>query len=146
LAQIMQSAGAWTALNLDGGGSSTILAEPFGYLNRPSDRTGERAAANSVFLVSTAPDDNEIAMIKPHSPVVNLPIFGRFSPQFFGYNQYGVLLDIDLQGVVLSAPAGLGFIDDGKEFMSSGTDQSGVITATFGNATTEIRVNFIETD
>lgn len=140
-AEIMKSAGAWTAVNLDGGGSSTFFVEPFGITNRPSDGV-PRPVTNHVFVVSTAPEDNNISAIVSHTPALELPVHGEFIPQFFGYNQYGVLIDPNLQGVVLSAPPSLGTIV-GNKFIAGGNNASGVITATYNGAVTEIRVNFI---
>ena len=61
LARTMRALGATDALNLDGGGSSTLVAvgdsagAPGGraarIVNRPSDRAGERPVANAVALV-----------------------------------------------------------------------------------------------
>ena len=42
---------AWNALNLDGGGSSTMVIDG-AVVNAPSDATGERPAANSLQLIS----------------------------------------------------------------------------------------------
>jgi hypothetical protein len=42
--------GAWQAMNLDGGGSSTLLAGGK-VVNRPSDPTGERAVGNALLVV-----------------------------------------------------------------------------------------------
>jgi hypothetical protein len=49
-ARLMQSLGARDALNLDGGGSSTmtVLGE---VVNRPSDRAGERAVSDGVYAL-----------------------------------------------------------------------------------------------
>ncbi|MER5883740.1 phosphodiester glycosidase family protein [Streptomyces sp. NPDC001941] len=48
LARVMQDLGAVDALNLDGGGSTTmVLGQRI--VNRPSDATGERAVADSVY-------------------------------------------------------------------------------------------------
>jgi hypothetical protein len=142
LAQIMQlQARAWTALNLDGGGSSTLFAEPFGQLNIGSDGN-ERASGNSVLLIATAPESNEIAMIIPHTPVINIPVHSEFIPQFFGYNRYGVLINIDFRNAALSVPASLGRIE-GNKFIAGGNTESGIITAAYNGATAEIRVNFV---
>ena len=141
LAEIMKSAGAWTAINLDGGGSSTMFVEPFGQTNIGSDGN-ERASGNHVFLVSTAPKDDNVSAIVSHTPVLELPVHGEFIPKFFGYNQYGVLLNIDLQGVVLSAPPSLGIID-GNRFTAGGSGESGIITATYNGAVTEIQVSIV---
>jgi len=45
------SAGADEALNLDGGGSSTIWVDGVGVANSPSDSSGERQVGNSLWLV-----------------------------------------------------------------------------------------------
>lgn len=60
LAQLMLDLGAHNAVNLDGGGSATMLARPAGeteleFLNRPSDGS-ERAVANALAFFSSAPE------------------------------------------------------------------------------------------
>ncbi|OAT83755.1 hypothetical protein A6P54_00155 [Bacillus sp. MKU004] len=62
LAQLMIDLGAVTALNLDGGGSSTFTTRTLGgddleIDNMPSDR-GERSVANSWLVVSEEPSDH----------------------------------------------------------------------------------------
>ena len=142
LAELMKSAGAHTAVNMDGGGSSAMyVAEYGGPVNTTSDGT-ERAVANSVFIVSTAPTDNQISIIKPYKSSVSLPLYGEHIPQFYGYNQYGVLLNSDVQGVVLTCPPSLGTID-GNKFIATG-HTPGNITATYnGNVTVLIPVSFL---
>lgn len=54
LAGAMNAMGAWTALNLDGGGSTTMLVAGK-VVNSPSDRTGERTVANALLLVGDRP-------------------------------------------------------------------------------------------
>lgn len=50
LADLMHRAGAWDALNFDGGGSTTMVID--GTLaNVPSDSTGERAVGNALLVV-----------------------------------------------------------------------------------------------
>jgi hypothetical protein len=142
LAEIMKSGGAWTAFNMDGGGSSTMYVAEYGKaVNKVSDGT-ERAVSNGVYIVSTAPTDNAIGMIKPYKSSVLLPRFGEFTPQFYGYNQYGVLLNSDLQNVVLTCPPSLGTIV-GNKFIATGTTQ-GNITATYnGSVVATISVSFL---
>lgn len=48
LAELMLSAGAYDAINLDGGGSSCLYIKDFGPMNTPSDGS-ERAVGNSIF-------------------------------------------------------------------------------------------------
>ena len=63
LAQIMLDAGCVTAINLDGGGSTTFVAKQEGsdtltVVNRPSDGY-ERSVSSSLMVVSTAPISTE---------------------------------------------------------------------------------------
>ena len=63
LAQIMLDAGCVTAINLDGGGSTTFVAKQEGsntltVVNRPSDGY-ERSVSSSLMVVSTAPVSTE---------------------------------------------------------------------------------------
>lgn len=55
MAQIFKSLGAYDALNLDGGGSSSFClsvgAGKFAPINRPSDRAGERFVPNGIAVV-----------------------------------------------------------------------------------------------
>jgi hypothetical protein len=94
-------------------------------------------------LVATAPPDNQVATILPHTPVLNLPVFGEFTPQFFSYNQFDVLLDTDFKGATLTAPANLGTVVNGNKFVAGPNIESGIITATYNGATTDIRVNLV---
>lgn len=139
---IMQSAGAYNAMNLDGGGSSDMyIAEYGGPVNNGSDGS-ERAVANSIFVVSTAPADNTVTKIIPYKTSISLPRYGEYTPQFRSYNQYDVLIDSDVQDVVLTCPGNLGKIE-GKKFIANGTT-SGEITATFnGTVITKIAVNLL---
>ncbi len=143
LAEVMKSGGAYTAFNMDGGGSSAMyVAEYGGPVNKPSDPGGERAVCNSVFVVSTAPADTAVAVIKPHDAFYSLPYLGEYTPKFYAYNQYGTLLHSDLQGVVLSCPESLGVID-GNKLIVTGTTP-GKLTATYNkNVTATIEIGFL---
>ena len=75
LADIMESMGCETALNLDGGGSTTFLSKPEGSdklecRNNPSDGT-ERTVSSSLLIVSTAKASGEFdhAAIEPNNLV-----------------------------------------------------------------------------
>jgi exopolysaccharide biosynthesis protein len=50
LAALMRRAGAWNALNFDGGGSTTMVIDGT-LVNVPSDTTGERAVGNALMVV-----------------------------------------------------------------------------------------------
>lgn len=139
LAEILKYYGAYNAVNWDGGGSSCIYVRPFDQMNNGSDGK-ERACGNGMFAVANVPAvDNEIVSIAPYMPIYTLPRWGMAKPQFLGYNQYGVLVDTDVQGVVLSCNPELGEILPDGRFLLSG-EEGGILIATLGDITTELDV------
>ena len=109
LADVMRYAGAWEALNVDGGGSSTLYTQALGVRNNPSDGK-ERAVGNAIFAVLEAPEDNEIAEIKFKDWAKVMPKQGIYTPVIYGYNQYGKLIDTHVTDFALSCDAQLGEI------------------------------------
>ncbi|MBO5050239.1 MAG: phosphodiester glycosidase family protein [Oscillospiraceae bacterium] len=78
IAQIMMEAGCVTAVNLDGGGSSTFVARPEGetelkVINRPSDGD-PRSVSTSLFVVSTAPSSTKFDHAVVDSEVAHLTV------------------------------------------------------------------------
>ena len=139
LAEILQHYGAYNAVNWDGGGSSCIYVKPFDQMNKGSDGK-ERACGNGMFAVANVPAvDNVVTAIAPYMPIYTLPRWGMAKPQFLGYNQYGVLVDTDVQGVVLSCDPALGEILPDGRFLLSG-ETGGVLKASLGDITTELDV------
>ncbi len=142
LGDIMKHYGAWYALNWDGGGSSCMAINHFGQMNTPSDGGGERAVCNAMFVVADVPEDDQtVASILPYDSKFAVPRYGIYTPKFYGYNKYGLMVDTDVQGVTLSCDESLGEILNGNEFVASGT-QDGILYATLGEATTEIQISF----
>ena len=141
LGDIMRYAGAWEALNLDGGGSSCLYTSAFGIRNTNSEGS-ERATGNGIFATIEAPEDNEIAEIrfKEFGEKV-ISKFGYYKPEgFYGYNKYGVLVDTDLQGVVLSCSPELGkIVNDGTALIANGSGYH-ALTATYNGVTTTFPV------
>ncbi|MBR1804232.1 MAG: phosphodiester glycosidase family protein [Muribaculaceae bacterium] len=132
LAAIMKYAGATDAMNLDGGGSSILYTSALGTRNKPSDGT-ERADGNAFYCVSSAPDDDVVAAIRFQNFNLNLPQYGIFTPHFYGYNQYGMLIDTDVKGVMLTCPESLGTILNDSTLYITGTGVQ-TLTATLGDA------------
>lgn len=144
LAQLMKSAGAYTAYNMDGGGSSAMYIKELGPVNNPSDGS-ERSVGNSLYAVSSAPDNTTVTEIQAYNPTIRIAKNATFKPKFLSYNQYGTLINKDLQGVVLSCSAEVGTIISNTTFKASGT-KDGVITATYNGKTTLLRVDQIGND
>ena len=126
LGDLLQYAGATEGLNLDGGGSSTFYTSALGVRNVPSDGH-ERADSNGLFLVSSAPDDDEVAEIRFKDWAQRVPKYGIYSPVIYGYNQYGMLIDTDVQGFTLEVPENLGTVKDGNTFFANGSGDGEII-------------------
>ncbi|MDD5871415.1 MAG: phosphodiester glycosidase family protein [Bacteroidales bacterium] len=121
LAEMMYYAGATDATNVDGGGSSTLYTSAFGERNHCSDGR-PRAVSSGMFAVANTPADDVITEIRFVEWAMEFPQYGIYTPKFYGYNQYGMLVDDDVQGVTLTCDANIGeIINDGTTFYGSGS-------------------------
>ena len=130
LADIMRYAGATDGINMDGGGSAVLYTSTLGIRNHPSDGT-ERADGNAFYVVSSAPDDSTIASIRFVDFSLKFPKYGVYTPKFYGYNKYGMLVSQDVKGVKLSCDKSLGNIIADSTFYADASVREGVLTATY---------------
>lgn len=137
-AEMMRYYGCLDAINFDGGGSTMMWLQQPGIVNSPSDGN-ERAVGNGLYAVMTTPVDNEIAEIRFMDWSKHLPQYGRYAPIIYGYNRYGQLIDTDVKGYTLSAPAELGAID-GTTLLADGSGCH-PLKATLGNLEATIAVD-----
>ena len=142
LGDLMRYAGAYMALNVDGGGSSCMYTSALGVRNRPSDGT-ERADSNGIFAVCSSPDDDEVTSVRFLDWALTMPKYGTYVPKFFGYNQYGMLVDTDLKGVVLLCPESIGEVKGDTLLYATGSGTA-MLTAVYGNDTISIPITVIE--
>ena len=137
--------GATWAAGMDGGGSAQMNL--FGKVLNPTTEGSPRAVANSWFVVSTAPDDSNVARIEF---VDNLPSivtsYSSYTPHMRAYNAYGWLVSSEYDDYTLSCePASLGTISaDGKTFIASASGGTGRLIARSGNITTSKEVTVLE--
>lgn len=141
LADIMRYAGAYEAVNLDGGGSSTLYTAAFGVRNHCSDGQ-ERAVGNGIFAVVEAEaDDKEITEIKFADWAPQLPLHARYTPRILGFNKYGVLVTDSLTTYNLECAPELGeVVDDGVTLYASGLGMH-ALRASYNGAETSVAVN-----
>ena len=130
LADIMRYAGATDGINMDGGGSAVLYTSTLGIRNHPSDGT-ERADGNAFYVVSSAPDDSTIASIRFVDFSLKFPKYGVYTPKFYGYNKYGMLVSQDVKGVKLSCDKSLGNIIADSTLYADASVREGVLTATY---------------
>ena len=132
LAQIMLDAGCVTAINLDGGGSTTFVAKQEGsneltIVNRPSDGY-ERSVSSSLMIVSTAPASNEFDHALVTSDYDYLTIGTSIKFTATGVSSSGNSANLPSNVVWESSDEAIGTISEG-----------GVFTAK-DNGTVEIRL------
>ena len=130
--------GAWNGVNLDGGGSSCMVVNGE-VVNRLSDGM-LRDTGNGWALISNAPDDDQIGIIDFAPRSFNLSCSARLSFGIYGYNQYGVLLDKDLQGCTFSCDEQLGSFDENGVFTAASLPATGKIYANYNGITCETDV------
>ncbi|MDE6396383.1 MAG: phosphodiester glycosidase family protein, partial [Muribaculaceae bacterium] len=136
-ADVMRFLGCWDALDLDGGGSTAIWTQSHGIMNNLRDGS-ERAVGNGIFFVLDRPASKEVKSIRFADWRQVLPQYGLYRPVIYGYNEYGQLVDTDIQGFTLEAPAELGTVD-GTALLASGSGPHN-LTARLGDMTADIAV------
>ena len=144
LAYLMRSAGAYTAFNMDGGGSSTMYIKEFGAINDYSDPY-ERSIANGLFVVSSAPQSNTIASIQPYNPNIYIHPGESIVPSFVAYDEYGNIINNNLENVIMTCSPTLGTITDGV-FQANTTTGIGSINVQYGSINTQIKVTILDPD
>lgn len=115
--RILKWLGAWEGINLDGGGSTGMVVNGE-YKNNASDGN-ERAVGNGMLVYSSAPIDDNMAIIEFEPRTYNVPVTARFRPAIYGFNQYGVLKTKDLENVTLTCDENIGFINENNEFIAT---------------------------
>lgn len=141
---ILKAAGAWNATSMDGGGSAQMMLDG-SIVNKPADGK-ERAVANGWMLFQNAPVDNVISRLEFADYKVDVPVFASYKPVILGYNQYGVLVNPDVQGFSLTCTPGLGQTDANANFVASGVAQTGALTVSLNNITVSKQVNVLAAD
>lgn len=137
-AALLKALGCYDGLDLDGGGSTAIWSTNFGIYNQPRDGSNLRAIGNALYFAMKAPVDNTVASLRFADHAVKLPQYGTYTPIVYGYNRYGQLIDTDVKGFTLTAPAALG-TTTGSTLVASG-EGTHALTATLGDMTTTVAV------
>jgi len=130
LGDYMKIWGVHNGLNLDGGGSSTMVVRG-AIVNSPSDIGGERSVANSLLLISTAPT-GPLAYIRI-SPKELFALGGAsINLTASGYDQYYNPVSITSDSLIWSCDPAIGSINQSGIFMAAFDTVSGYIYAAVG--------------
>ena len=126
---ILKNIGAYNIVGMDGGGSAEMVVN-HAIVNKPADGN-ERSVGNGWMLVSTAPTDSVISYLRFHNHKLEVPTFASYQPRIMAYNQYGTLLDDDVQDFSLSCDENIGTCD-GKVFTATSSVVNGNLTVKVG--------------
>jgi hypothetical protein len=119
-----------TAINLDGGGSTTMVVRGT-VVNSPSDGGGERTVSNALLAVSSAPQDTlSRLLINPKNRRVYRGEQHRFTVA--GVDRYGNPVALDQAQIRWSCPARIGTVDSAGLFTAAMRVDSGRVTVAYG--------------
>jgi hypothetical protein len=127
LAEFMRELGCSQALNLDGGGSTTMVVRG-NVVNRPCDATGERAVANALLLICTAPP-GKLARLDIPIQRVTVSAGERFDFNMTATDDFYNPLNLIDKDVLWKAPKKLGKIDRHGIFTAGAKADSGYVIA-----------------
>lgn len=141
---IFTELGCANAVNLDGGGSTCMVANDE-VINTPSDGP-IRAVGNGCLLISNAPVDDAIGILNFAPRSYNISTAAVLYPEVWGYNKYGLLKNRNVQGCTFTCDPGLGTFDENGTFTASLTPCVGYIYATIDGISTKqlVTVNATE--
>ena len=143
-AELMLELGAYNAINLDGGGSTTLVArelasDNLSLINRPSDGTA-RAVANAIGIFSNAPKA-ELSGIVLDAAEPNVFVGTSIKVSVKGYDKYFNPTAIDESKIKWSVSGVKGSVQNGV-FVPSSTGKA-TLTASIGNIKSSIDINVL---
>ena len=138
LADYMLEWGVYQGINLDGGGSTTMVVRGE-TVNQPSDATGERAVANALLVISSAPA-GPVAMLKitPGKTFVLSTNKVQFSAS--GLDKYFNPLGIHPDSLKWSCDPQIGDIDQTGLFTAGMKQDSGYVYVAYRTIRDSARV------
>lgn len=127
LAAFMMEWGVYNGINLDGGGSTTMLVRG-DVKNSPSDPGGERTVSNCFLVVSMAPDSN-LAKLRITPPLVYAIAGSEVQFNVRGLDMYYNYVNLQDSTLIWSCDSTLGTIDENGLFIASDDTVSGYVYA-----------------
>jgi hypothetical protein len=142
LATYMCDWGIHQGLNLDGGGSSTMIVRGEA-VNQPSDPTGERPVANALLIVNSSGSAESLRLnIIPDK--IRIPATSKFQFKFDLQDVNFLPVQDQIDSVKWICPQTLGMIDKSGMFVADSSLSSGYIYAKKGMMIDSARVTIID--
>lgn len=129
--------------NFDAGGSAEMLVGDK-IINKTTE-SSPRAVANGMIMYSIAPEDNVITRLEFDDYELQAPIYSSYRPRIIGYNQYGDLIDDDVQGFTLSCPEEAGSCE-GEMFTAGPDPCTSTLTANLGEVSVTKEISVMQAD
>lgn len=141
---ILRELGAYNGLNLDGGGSSTMVVKPIDeskakVVNKPSDG-GERSVVNGVGVFSNAPQ-GELSYLKLKTDDNKMFLNSKRKFTVKGYDEYHNPVDID-ETLVTFTSEGINGEFEGNTFKATSSGE-GKIFANYNGVLGSIDINVL---
>lgn len=130
LADYMLEWGVYQAINLDGGGSSSMVVRN-AIVNSPSDASGERRVANALLLVSAAPTSalNHLR-IQPRKVYLLTDTQAQFAGE--GFDEFYNPVDISSEVIQWQCDPSVGSVDNNGMLTTAADTGNGFIYAAIG--------------
>ena len=145
LADFLKNLKIYNAINLDGGGSTTMVAQNFSSsevttINKPSNGS-LRSVLNGVGVFSTAPQSNKLYGLKILIEDTNIFKGEERAVKVIGYNKYYNPVEIDAEDIEWDYSGVTLNIENGM--VSGNTVGTSILKASIGKVRTEIEINIL---
>lgn len=127
-------------MNMDAGGSAEMMLN--GAIINTTTEGNPRAVACGWLVGTEGPVDNEIAEIQFWDWHAKVPTYSSYTPRIVGFNQYGEVVNDNLQGFTLSCPAELGYTE-GQTLVAGSIAGQSSLTANYNGLTATVPVTTI---
>jgi hypothetical protein len=136
LAGFLIHIGVHNGINLDGGGSTTMVINDT-VMNSPSDAAGERAVANALLLISTAPKGTVVRLnLQPKS--ARLLTGQSLTLSAKGMDQYCNVIALEPAQCSFSCPSALGEVESDGTFTAGRAESDGFVLFRYGALTDSV--------
>ncbi len=140
-ADLMIQLGVYNGMNLDGGGSTTMVVQDSVVNYIPA----ERAVSNSILVVSDAPEDGVVRSVRllPVNPMNNFTAYktvrvfegDSVALQLSGFDRYYAPVQIDQAKLKMTVDPELGYVTPAGYLVAGTRHDSGYVYATYDSLT-----------
>ena len=142
MAEIMKGFGAWNAVNLDGGGSSTLIVNDE-WVHRPTDSDWQRGVANALIAISEPYDGEVFGHIRIHPKQKQVEPGENFNFFVHGYDLWNDPMEIPQGDVSWETGGGLDAEYGRGGFLANGISE-GYVVAHYQDAADTAYVSIVD--